>query len=378
MERRRVLIVDHSKVVRSALSKHLREHFDVREEADGESAWQTLVLDSSIVAVVSGAQLNRLNGYDLLARLRSSKLRRLCDIPFLLIISASQSEADRLEAKNKGVTDFITRGMSRQEILACVERLGEWNLSISLINPIVLEEPIVKKTVKALPPSSVLLTSPEIHEKLAEALRTRSKTNTQMLGLLKFGLDNAQDLTKRYGPEIAQSIAKRIGELLKNKIGQNESIGRVSSFRCLIVSPDSSAASCLAFAQRVCRGLANSKVKVGGDDVRIKVSAGIASVPPDTDLSAEELITLVGARLDKAQQQGGEQVVADEQPGSELDINEQYFIELAKAYRMDGSLPPLGSIGLHLMPLLSLLEKEFKFGLPLEKLKDQFETHVDR
>ena len=66
---RRVLVVDHSRVVRSALAKHLREHFEVREEADGESAWQTLVLDSSIVAVVSGAQLPRLNGYDLLAPL---------------------------------------------------------------------------------------------------------------------------------------------------------------------------------------------------------------------------------------------------------------------------------------------------------------------
>ena len=31
-----------------------------------------------------------------------------------------------------------------------------------------------------------------------------------------------QDLTKRYGPEIAQSIAKRIGELLKNKIGAKQ------------------------------------------------------------------------------------------------------------------------------------------------------------
>ena len=38
-ELRRVLIVDPSKVVRSALARNLREHFDVREEADGESAW---------------------------------------------------------------------------------------------------------------------------------------------------------------------------------------------------------------------------------------------------------------------------------------------------------------------------------------------------
>jgi diguanylate cyclase (GGDEF)-like protein len=371
MERRRVLVVDHSKVVRSTLAKHLREHFEVREEADGESAWQTLVLDSSIVAVVSGAQLSRLNGYDLLQRLRGSKLRRLCDIPFLLVVSGNETEADRLVAKNKGVTDFITRGMSRQEVLACVERLGDWALSISLVSAISFDEPVAPKV--ALPPSSDLLSSAEIHDRLLLAMKSKPDT-PRMVSVLKFGLDNPQELTKRFGPEIAQSIAKRIGRLLKDKIGLNESIGRITPFRCLIISPDSSAASCLAFAQRVCRGLANSKVMVGGDAVKIQVSAGIASMPPDNNLSAEQLIALAGKRLERAQQQGGERVVSDDETGAVFDLNERYFIELAKAYRVDGILPQLGSIGLHLMPLLTLIEQEYRFGLPLSELKNRFEA----
>ena len=371
MERRRVLVVDHSKVVRSTLAKHLREHFEVREEADGESAWQTLVLDSSIVAVVSGAQLSRLNGYDLLQRLRGSKLRRLCDIPFLLVVSGNETEADRLVAKNKGVTDFITRGMSRQEVLACVERLGDWALSISLVSAISFDEPVAPKV--ALPPSSDLLSSAEIHDRLLLAMKSKPDT-PRMVSVLKFGLDNPQELAKRFGPEIAQSIAKRIGRLLKDKIGLNESIGRITPFRCLIISPDSSAASCLAFAQRVCRGLANSKVMVGGDAVKIQVSAGIASMPPDNNLSAEQLIALAGKRLERAQQQGGERVVSDDETGAVFDLNERYFIELAKAYRVDGILPQLGSIGLHLMPLLTLIEQEYRFGLPLAELKNRFEA----
>ena len=111
-ELRRVLIVDPSKVVRSALAKHLRDQFDVREEADGDSAWQTLVLDSSIIAVVSSASLPRLSGLDLLARIRISKLRRICDIPFLLLVSGNETEEDRLRARESGVTDFIGRDMT--------------------------------------------------------------------------------------------------------------------------------------------------------------------------------------------------------------------------------------------------------------------------
>jgi diguanylate cyclase (GGDEF)-like protein len=307
----------------------------------------------------------------LLQRLRGSKLRRLCDIPFLLVVSGNETEADRLVAKNKGVTDFITRGMSRQEVLACVERLGDWALSISLVSAISFDEPVAPKV--ALPPSSDLLSSAEIHDRLLLAMSPKSGT-TRMVSVLKFGLDNPQELTKRFGPEIAQSIAKRIGRLLKDKIGLNESIGRITPFRCLIISPDSSAASCLAFAQRVCRGLSNSKVMVGGEAVKIQVSAGIASMPPDNNLSAEQLIALAGKRLERAQQQGGERVVSDDETGAVFDLNERYFIELAKAYRVDGMLPQLGSIGLHLMPLLTLIEQEYRFGLPLAELKNRFEA----
>lgn len=46
-----VLIVDNSRVIRALLSRSLKDHFEVREETNGESAWQTLVLDSAIVAV---------------------------------------------------------------------------------------------------------------------------------------------------------------------------------------------------------------------------------------------------------------------------------------------------------------------------------------
>ena len=50
--RQRLLVVDESRMVRALLGKVLREHYDVREEADGEAAWQVLVLDQSVGALV--------------------------------------------------------------------------------------------------------------------------------------------------------------------------------------------------------------------------------------------------------------------------------------------------------------------------------------
>ncbi|RQW78612.1 MAG: response regulator, partial [Methylococcus sp.] len=44
----RILVVDDSRLVRMALARNLKGTFDVREEGDGEAAWQQLLLDHSI------------------------------------------------------------------------------------------------------------------------------------------------------------------------------------------------------------------------------------------------------------------------------------------------------------------------------------------
>lgn len=66
----KLLVVDGSRVV-TRRSEAALDHYTIVEESDGESAWQTLMLDDGIVAVISGAH-PRLAAFDLLARLRSS------------------------------------------------------------------------------------------------------------------------------------------------------------------------------------------------------------------------------------------------------------------------------------------------------------------
>ena len=70
----RILIVDESRMVRAMISKHIRDHFDYREESNGEAAWQVLVLDHSIELVICSLSLPVLDGNGLLDRVRSSRL----------------------------------------------------------------------------------------------------------------------------------------------------------------------------------------------------------------------------------------------------------------------------------------------------------------
>ena len=118
----RILVVDDSKVVRASLAHHLKGIYDVREEENGESAWQTLVLDHSILAVISDLQMPKLDGFQLLERVRASRLRRLQQLPFILV-SGEEGEEERLRASSLGVSDFIAKGAGRAEILLRLNHL---------------------------------------------------------------------------------------------------------------------------------------------------------------------------------------------------------------------------------------------------------------
>lgn len=361
---RRVLVVDPSRVVRSTLAKHLGGHFSVREEPDGESAWQTLVLDSTIVAVVASAQLPKLNGLDLLGRLRDNKLRRLCDIPFLLIVSGNESEADRLRARQRGVTGFITRGMTRQEILDAIGRLVNWEMATDFRN-------LLETSGGNAPAAGELLAAEGIRRHLDEIL-VAPQSGAGMVGVLAFGLDHHAELAARFGAATLRAIATHVARVLQTKTGNGDSVGSDEAAHCLIVSPGTSLSSCTAFAQRVCRGLANSQVNIGGESFALQVSAGIASLPDDAGLDAADLIGLAGARLARARSAGGNRVIADDRIDTRPGFGTDYFEELWRLYDPQAAAQRFGALGLHLMPLLRTLDREFGFKLPLAEIERSF------
>jgi diguanylate cyclase (GGDEF)-like protein len=366
---RRVLVVDPSRVVRSTLAKHLGGHFEVREEQDGESAWQTLVLDSTIVAVVAGAHLPKLSGLDLLFRLRGNKLRRL------LIVSGHESEAERLRARQRGVTDFITRGMTRREILGAIGRLVNWEMAAdyrSLLSP--AAAPAASRHPRQPTP---LPAAAELVARIETALLAEDES-AAMIGVLAFGLDRHAEFAARFGEETAQAIVAHVARVLQTKTGPGDSVGGADAARCLIASPGTSHASCTAFAQRVCRGLANSQVNIGGETFDLQVSAGIASVPDDAGLDADGLIALADARLRQAQAAGGNRVVADDAAAAPTGFGPEYFEELWRLYDPQAAARQLGALGLHLMPLLRTLDREFRFDLPLSEIERSFAMRAGR
>src|SRR5450755_1827715 len=118
----RVLIVDDSRMVRAVIIKHIRGTFDVREESDGEAGWQALLLDPSIQVVITDHSMPKLDGFQLIERIRASKITRIREIP-IIMISGDEDEAAMQRAKELGASDFITKGIGTAELVSRLDVL---------------------------------------------------------------------------------------------------------------------------------------------------------------------------------------------------------------------------------------------------------------
>lgn len=364
-KRKKVLVVDASKVVRASLVKYLRGNFDVCEESNTESAWQSLVLDASIVAVLSGLDINKFEGADLIERIRASKLVRLNRLPFYLLASASFSEDDKSLAKKLGVSDFVPKATAETAIKDLFGKLEKPDtaeaehaevvmLTSSQVGPaqvacggqsdIGLSD--FMSRMRQLDDFSDVGTETLINLDIPEERRQPlpssendvepGESTDEPAGVVVFGLDAYKDFIGRYGQQLADKVVMKFSRLLSGKIRGQEKIVHLADGYIGIVSPTANRDQCANFAGRVCKALAKAHISVHGQRIETTVSVGVAAVPEETgERTMNELLRLGVSRLEEAMRLGGNQAIfsstCEAKPISRQVFLEQMTALLAKA-----------------------------------------------
>lgn len=355
----RILVVDDSRVVRASLVQHLKGAFEIREEGDGEAAWQTLVLDHSIRAVISDLQMPKLNGYELLERVRSSKLRRLQQLPFILV-SGEETEEERARAKALGVSDFVTKGAGGVEILTRLNNLLA--LTSAQENLDAGRERLVQD------PVSGLFTRKYLELQAAQAI-SHSARHGIGTSVMVLGFDGFETLCERLGTPVAEEVGRRFAKMLAAKMRQEDSLGHFGAGQYAVVSPGTAAAFCATFAERVREAVEVAKLSVHGQTVTLTVSIGLASVPADVVGSAAALLDLAGQRMRDAMQRGGNRTETGGVLPATRPISLNHALELLAANRQEPVKPHLVALGRQLLPLLTLMDQELGLALPLAEIE---------
>jgi two-component system, cell cycle response regulator len=362
---KRVLIVDDSKFVRTTFNRILSASFAVRECADGESGWQAIETDPSIVMVVSDLDMPKLDGFGLLERVRGSADARVKALP-IIVISGNQNEAAKKRARELGANDFVSKEADAPEVLSRIDNLLRLVRASSDLEQ---TKQVIEQTATHDPLTSTFTP----HYLMTEGRKhfAHARRHGGLLSVMAFRIDSHAEVVKSAGKDVADQLLARIAKLVSGNLRTEDSIGRANETTFIVVSAGAGASQVMAFARRMYEQLSKAQVAYRGQPLKIVSSFGVATLAQDTAGSIEELMKLALQRLQRAGS-GKERIVGSEEITLVKPASLPSDIERAVQVLEQANSERLGEASnevlRRLLPFLQGAFKRVKIDLPVEKI----------
>ncbi len=351
----RILIADDSRIVRATIAQHIRDRFDLREAIDGEAAWQALLLDASIRVLITDLTMPKLDGFELLTRVRASKLQRIRELP-IIVISGADEQAECRRAAALGATDFIQKGVNAAELISRLEVL----VRLSSTREALVESQAELESSRTVDPDTELLSLP-FFDRQVEKLVSFSRRNVTDVSIICVRVELSLPQSDTWEGEIGQRV-RLVGRALAASIRLEDLATRSDRYEFCVATQSDGVASVLRFAARLRKVLEN--IDAAGPGVEVWTCLGIASLSEAMNRTAEELRQSAQRRAQQAQTARSRRIVmgtgetadagsngrADD---SSIDLN--LALTLIRAGRAAEVIPHLSRLVHQLRPLMALV-----------------------
>lgn len=357
--RPRILIADDSRIVRASITQHIRDRFDIREVADGEAAWQAILLDASIRVVLTDITMPKVDGFDLLARVRSSKVQRIRELP-MIVMSGADETAERERASKLGATDFISKSADAPEVVSRLDVL----VRLTSTREQLAETQATLESARTVDPDTELL-SLAFFDKQIGKLVSYARRNLTDVALICVRVELSVPGTASWEGELEQRI-KLVGRALAASIRLEDLGTRSDRTEFVVATQSNGLAGVLQFAARLRKVLEN--VEAAGPGVEVWTCIGVVTLSEELRRSAEELRAVAQKRAAQAQASrsrrimlgtgdGGASGVLDAKPAeAAMDIG--LALALIRAGRAGEVVPHLPGLVEQINPLLRLAKQQ--------------------
>lgn len=113
----KVLVVDDEKLIREVIIEYLKiENFEYLEANNGLEAIE-LIKHNDVDIIVMDIMMPKIDGYT-----ASKEIRNICDAP-IIMLSARDTEIDKLNGFEIGIDDYITKPFSPKELVARIKAI---------------------------------------------------------------------------------------------------------------------------------------------------------------------------------------------------------------------------------------------------------------
>ena len=359
----RILIADDSRIVRATIAQHIRDGFDVREAADGEAAWQAMLLDSSIRVVITDLTMPKVDGFELITRARASKIQRIREMP-LIVLSGADEQAECERAASLGATDFVNKGVKAAELISRLEVL----IKLSSTREALAENRAALESSRTVDPDTDLLALP-FFDRQVDKLISYSRRNLTDVAIVCIRVELSMPDSQAWEGETEQRV-RLFARSLAAAIRMEDLATRSDRYEFCVATQSDGVASVLRFAARLRKILEN--VDAAGGGVEVWTCIGVASLSEDMRLNAEQLRQISQKRAQQAQTGRSRRIVlgaADAGGGNgqsradegSMDVN--LALTLIRSGRAAEVVPHLPRLVHQLRPLMALVRQQKELEL---------------
>jgi two-component system cell cycle response regulator len=297
-EKPEILVIDDSKVIRSAAVKMLGDEYTVHQASDGKAGLEVLLGNPAISVVFTDMQMPVMSGLELLASIRESEDERIANIPVIMITGQSDSEETKKEVFDLGATDFIGKPFGSIDLLSRARAYAQLNRKVAeleqqtghdkitgLFNDISLEE--------------------QGDKALAFAIRHRLNIST-----VYFEIDEFQDLFLDHGKAVAQQIIVAVAKRLAGALRTEDVAARMGVAKFAVLLPLTNNTHAKIVVDRIRESINKLVFDTGKEKLRIVLAAGMTCPEIEDDLKYTDMMTQADTALKRALEKAGDKIAS--------------------------------------------------------------------
>lgn len=310
---RTVLIVDDDPLALRLLEKHLGSagyNVIAADEAQGALA---LLDEHEPPVLITDWMMPGMSGLELCRQIRTS---RPLDFVYIIVLTAHGDKECLLQAFEAGADDFLAKPFLREELLA---RLTAAIRMIQLKEDLARQNAILQEANAELALLNQKLEEMATTDALTGLVNRREAMNRfnelwaagdrhgQPLACILLDIDHFKNFNDTYGHDIGDLVLRETAEVIQGHTRVGETASRFGGEEFLILCPNATPEEAAVALDRLRETVQNNRIEVGGHNLTVTVSAGVAGRTPDT-ATPDDLIHQADQALYAAKRTGRNRV----------------------------------------------------------------------
>lgn len=304
----RILVVDdHPDNVEIIDARLSSRGYQIETASNGQEALDK-VLENPPHLILLDVMMPVMDGFEVSRRIKKDS--SLPYIPIILVTARGETE-DKVEGLDAGADDYLTKPINFPELEARVRSMLRIKKLQDELDRKNKELETVNQQLRLLSITdglTGLFNHRHVHELLNEEYG-RSKRSGDPLGVAMLDLDRFKQLNDAHGHPTGDVVLHETADMLRENAREVDMVGRYGGEEFIAILPGADEDAAAQFAERVRSAVDEYVYRDGEKEIRMTVSAGVASATASDIGNPDDLIKRADIALYEAKESGRNKVV---------------------------------------------------------------------